>query len=291
IPTNAELTTALGTADDAVLAAVAAAKSVIDNIHDTDLPAVKTETAAIKAKTDNLPATPASAGEYTAAIAALQADLDNPDQYKANITTLATTTDMTDLKERIDAVDTIADAILEDTGTTIPATLATIAGYTDGIAGDVWSYKVRTLTNSLTSTTEPASGDPISLFRYATNNISFSDLGVMTGRTKLWITFKENNDQADAMAIMQVEETAGLVVLNGSATLPAGITTAEVSITVDDASTGSITIRIDQLVANVLSTYEAYPIYFDIKQLISDDVNLLYQGEAYIYATSTQTIS
>jgi len=47
IPTNAELATALGTADDAVLAAVAAAKTVIDNIHDTDLPAVKAETALI----------------------------------------------------------------------------------------------------------------------------------------------------------------------------------------------------------------------------------------------------
>jgi len=40
---------------------------------------------AINAKTHNLPAVPAQAGEYTAAIAALQADLDNPDQYKADV--------------------------------------------------------------------------------------------------------------------------------------------------------------------------------------------------------------
>ena len=42
IPTNAELATALGTADDAVLAAVAAAKAVIDELHDTDIPAIPT---------------------------------------------------------------------------------------------------------------------------------------------------------------------------------------------------------------------------------------------------------
>jgi len=40
---------------------------------------------AIKLKTDKIPAVPAQAGEYTAAIAALQADLDNPDQYKADV--------------------------------------------------------------------------------------------------------------------------------------------------------------------------------------------------------------
>lgn len=39
--------------------------SILDNIHDTDLPAVKTETAAIKAKTDNLPASPANEATLT----------------------------------------------------------------------------------------------------------------------------------------------------------------------------------------------------------------------------------
>jgi len=46
---------------------------------------IETMADAIKSKTDNLPAVPAQAGEYTAAIAALQADLDNPDQYKADV--------------------------------------------------------------------------------------------------------------------------------------------------------------------------------------------------------------
>lgn len=52
LPTNAELATALGTADDATLSAIAAE-------------AVKT--AAIKAKTDNLPAAPAATGDVPSA--------------------------------------------------------------------------------------------------------------------------------------------------------------------------------------------------------------------------------
>jgi hypothetical protein len=44
---------------------------------------------AIKAKTDNLPANPAPAGEYDTELAAIQADLNNPDQYKADVSGLA----------------------------------------------------------------------------------------------------------------------------------------------------------------------------------------------------------
>lgn len=56
-------------------------------------------------------------GEYTAAIAAVQADLDNPDQYKADVSTLATTAHVQEVEDKVDIVDGIADAILDDTGT------------------------------------------------------------------------------------------------------------------------------------------------------------------------------
>lgn len=71
LPTNAELATALGTADDATLAAIAAE-------------AVKT--AAIKAKTDNLPSDPADASD----IAALIAGVSNPTSLQT--TTIASLT-------------------------------------------------------------------------------------------------------------------------------------------------------------------------------------------------------
>ena len=40
-------------------------QTAVNDIHDTDLPAVKSETAAIKAKTDNIPATPANEATLT----------------------------------------------------------------------------------------------------------------------------------------------------------------------------------------------------------------------------------
>jgi hypothetical protein len=54
LPTNAELTTALGTADDAVLSAVATVDDFLDTEVAAILAAVDTEVAAIKAKTDSL---------------------------------------------------------------------------------------------------------------------------------------------------------------------------------------------------------------------------------------------
>jgi hypothetical protein len=48
-----------------------------------------TSIAAIKAKTDNLPASPAATGEYDARMSAIQTDLDNTDQYKADVSGLA----------------------------------------------------------------------------------------------------------------------------------------------------------------------------------------------------------
>lgn len=63
---------------------------------------------AIKAKTDLIPATPAVADEYDAALAAIQADLDNPAQYKADVSGLATAAALT-------TVDTNVDSVLADT--------------------------------------------------------------------------------------------------------------------------------------------------------------------------------
>lgn len=109
------LTAAYDKAKDDVLTPLAVVDSIVDglkttldNIHDTDLPAVKTDTAAIKAKTNLIPATPASAGEYTAAIAAIP----TAPLLAANYT----------------APDNAGiAAILEDTDTTLPATLAGLA--------------------------------------------------------------------------------------------------------------------------------------------------------------------
>ena len=75
---------------------------------------------AIKNKTDNLPASPAPASEYDAELAAIQSDLDNTAQYKADVSGLA--------------LEATSQSILEDTGTTIPAA---ITGMNDIAVSDI----------------------------------------------------------------------------------------------------------------------------------------------------------
>jgi len=71
LPTNAELATALASADDAVLAAVASLASSLTTIASY----IDTEVAAIKAKTDNLPSDPADQSAVEAAVTAAQSAL------------------------------------------------------------------------------------------------------------------------------------------------------------------------------------------------------------------------
>ena len=165
------LTAAYDKAKDDVLTPLAVVDSIVDglkttldNIHDTDLPAVKTETAAIKAKTDNLPATPASAGEYTSALTAIQNDLDNPSQYKADVSGLATSAELSDVEDNIIAAmpdeTVIPDGIALETSVqaikaktdNLPATPASSGEYTTNIGA------IKAKTDNL-PTTPAASGE------------------------------------------------------------------------------------------------------------------------------------
>ena len=104
------LTAAYDKAKDDVLTPL----GVVDGIVDS-----------IKLKTDNIPASPAPANEYDARMTAIQADLDNPNQYKADVSGLA--------------LEATSQSILEDTGTTIPAT---IAGLNDIAVSDIMNEVV-----------------------------------------------------------------------------------------------------------------------------------------------------
>jgi len=81
---------------------------------------------AIKAKTDNLPAMPAPANEYDAELAAIQANLDNPNQYKADVSNLATTAHVQEVEDKVDAIKLKTD--------NIPANPATAGEYTASLA-------------------------------------------------------------------------------------------------------------------------------------------------------------
>ncbi len=65
---------------------------------------------AIKLQTDKIPNTPAVTGEYTSALTAIQADLNNPNQYKADVSGLAKVTDLSGLAEKTDIPSDYAKA-------------------------------------------------------------------------------------------------------------------------------------------------------------------------------------
>jgi len=201
---------------------------VIDNIHDTDLPAVKAETA----------------------------------------------------------------LIVEDTGTTLPATLATLAGYTDGIAGDVWSYAKRTLTHPSVSAEEPEDSNTLILYRDADIAIELTDLTIPAGAKKYIFTIKDNLDSGDDQAVLQASyaidgsevETNTLVYINSAA---APVLTNPVTFTLTDTN---ITIDLTAEAAALLPRYERGYLNWDLKLVTDASVTIVLQGLAQIIGTSTRAI-
>ncbi len=215
---------------------------------------------AIKAKTDNLPADPADDSDIDAAIA---------------------------------AVKSVVDDILVDTGTTLPATLATIAGYTDGIAGDVWSHATRTLTVPAVAAAATEDGTTLTLYKDADINIEFTGLTIPTGAKKVVFTIKDNLDDADTAAALQATyqltdvpaETHTLNYIN-SAVPP--VLTTPVTFTVD---TDSVEFDMTAAAAYYLPRYERGYLKWDLKLITATTVQILQQGLVQILGTSTRTVA
>jgi hypothetical protein len=109
IPTNAELTAALGTADDAVLAAIAA----LNNLSQANIrTAVGLATANLDTQLGDLPTN----AELTAALAAAD-DAVLTVVNAINTIVASGTHGNAALKTLIDTIDTVVDSILADTGT------------------------------------------------------------------------------------------------------------------------------------------------------------------------------
>lgn len=117
-------------------------------------------------------------------------------------------------------------------------TLSSISALLSGISADMWGYSSRTLTQSAASVTTAVTGSNITVMRGDYWSISLTGLGSLVGRTKLYFTVKKSRTDTDAESIIQIEETAGLVYLNGAA---AG-TPTNGSLTVTDETTGAATI-------------------------------------------------
>lgn len=90
--------------------------------------------------------------------------------------------------------------------------------------------------------------------------LSFSQLGDISGRQKLWFTVKDSKSEVDAASLIKIEETAGLEIINGTAATVAG----NGAITVTDAVTGDITVTLEAEESVKLIEEEGKE-YYDVK--------------------------
>jgi hypothetical protein len=105
-------------------------------------------------------------------------------------------------------------------------------------------------------------GGVITILRGDSLSVSITGLGDISGRSKLWFTVKDRRSDTDAQAIIQIEETAGLVYLNAA---DASARAANGDITVDDAVAGDITITLDEVETDDLVPNAR--LYYDVQML------------------------
>lgn len=131
------------------------------------------------------------------------------------------------------------------------------------------------------------SGDTLEILRGDTLELYFNRLGNISTRTKLWFTVKQDNVEADTASLIQVEETDGLLYINGvAATVP-----ANGSITVTNAILGNFTLIVEAVEAAKLGNAEG-SIRWDVQVLLATGaVQTLRRGTGAIVLDSGRATS
>ena len=227
--------------------------------------------------------------------------------YSAGVALTGRLAEAADIPAAVDvsalALEATAQAILLDTGTTLPGLIAGISA-----AGDPWStalpgaYGAGTAGALLsgidsnvdlllavdTSTTDATTAGAISRRRGNSWAIPLT-IGAITGYTSLWFTIKSSYDDADTSALVQVKLNSpstldGLLYVNGTTASSAALG----SITVSDAATGEIVVNVDETITDDLApgTY-----YYDVQTLITGNVATPDSGVFTVTADVTRSVT
>lgn len=150
----------------------------------------------------------------------------------------------------------------------------------------VWAATTRTLTQTAAQVAAVLAGSDITVQRGDTLSVALTGLGNIAARTKLYFTVKVNPSRdPDTAAILKIEETAGLTVVNGVAYT----TVANGDITVDDEADGDVTITVDEAVTALLMV--ASGLYYDIQMVSAAGVVTLTAGRMTVAADVTRAVS
>jgi len=146
---------------------------------------------------------------------------------------------------------------------------------------------VRSYASAASAIASSLEGGVITILRGDSLSVSITDLGDISTRTSLWFTVKTSRAHTDAQAIIQIEETAGLMYLNAT---DASARAANGDITVDDAVAGDITITLDEAETDDLVPNER--LYYDVQMLdAAGDVTTLALDMARVTADVTRVVA
>ena len=146
----------------------------------------------------------------------------------------------------------------------------------------IWANASRTLTQSAVTPGANLDAGEIELLYASTFSQAITALGSLANRDALYVTVKTEKKQLDADALFQIDESNGLLILNGSTTVTAG----NASITVDDESAGNITIVLNAAECGQLKPGDYY---YDVKIVRSSGTPASTLAEGVLVVTDTVT--
>lgn len=157
------------------------------------------------------------------------------------------------------------------------------------LVASIWAHASRTLTQTAVAAYETMVGSTLIIKRGDTFSASITDLGALTGFSKLWFSVKKDTEDADSASVLMVLLSSpagagdGLQYLNGA---PA--TAAQGNIVVTDLPTGDITITI--LPAATMQLTKGTYVY-DIQMLVGGAVTTLVEADCRVEGDITRAVT
>lgn len=176
------------------------------------------------------------------------------------------------IQTALGTVDGIVDAILTDTGTTLPAAIAAIPDPTVAI--------------SATQATSVASGSlAVQTYHTFSQAITSTSTAALNTATKIWLAAKTRASDTDAQAQVFIEAAGGLTVLAGAAYTTTGHGTLVLT-----GSSGAwvLTAGLDEVATGMLTAgwYQA-----EIKALVDDSTVSVWNGVMVVSAGIVRTVT
>jgi hypothetical protein len=172
------------------------------------------------------------------------------------------------------SVTNVSNASVTSIGAPITNELTTINNIVSGATpADIWAFAARTLTQSAAQTLAAVSGSALTWLRGDVLAQSLTGLGTLAGRTRLVLTIKRDLDDADADALLQIEESDGVLVWMGA--VPEDI--LDGSLIVDDEDAGDVTLALaGSLMAQL-----------PVRTTLHYDIQMILDGEPVTVTQST----